>query len=517
MKSTQPNSDDSPNRDERRGRLEVFYSNWANYFTARPLTSRGFRNKKDVLCYRNCVLTALLHQPLFVNWLLLHIQEKGDSSQNEECLACLLGHLVDEYWSSGSSESLEEFLLDFWDACSQFWDTRSEDQQDCVEFLTKLISQISNVYTGDIQHIFQSVFKYRSTCQNCQNTKYSERDHSWVLGASPLKKQRGSIEDCIQEYMKPEEISGYHCGNCNTKSTLHRHMFIRDAPEVLMVQVTRFKISESGKSSKVKTKVGFAEDLDLTQQLIPRAGRSGETLRYQLTSVIVHLGTTIREGHYISYVKGPRGSWTCLDDESSNVVNINHVLNCHDSTTVPYVLVYNRRPLFTGPLGESNILPDAAGPYSIAEGVGPSPPAKVEEMASSMHETSAHITIQNPQAQQCEEAALGTPGVSDGLSYLFEDPDSPSDGSSSPSLGARWEGQPAEIAVQVTMGDMVLTGVLKGILHKGPTHLDFGSHRGAVGTRSTGIVKSSHLAQRANQVKKRRLQSKHDVGSEITQ
>ncbi|KAF3483563.1 ubiquitin carboxyl-terminal hydrolase [Arthroderma uncinatum] len=344
--------------------------------------------------------------------------------------------------------------------------------------------------------MFQSVLKYRSTCQNCQHTKYSEKDHSWVLSAPPLEGKLGSIEDCIREYMKPEIIPGYKCDNCKTESTLYRQMFIRDAPEVLVVQITRFKVSETGESSRLTTRVTFAEDLDLTPRLIPRAGRSGETLSYQLSSVVVHRGTTIKEGHYISYVKGPNGAWASLDDEFSEHVDISAVLNCHEDMVVPYVLIYNRKPLFTATRGGQNTVASDTGTHSIIE-IGFSPPGEVEEISSStIPGVSAHITPDLPQEQQNGESAPAAPEASDGLSDLFDGSQRSSAGPPDPSLGARWEGQPAEIAVQVIMGDIVLTGVLKGILQRSK-RLGLGSVQGG-GAKPTGIVKSSRSPLRAH-------------------
>ncbi|GBF60547.1 ubiquitin carboxyl-terminal hydrolase [Trichophyton mentagrophytes] len=452
-----------------RGRLRLFYSDWGLYFRNTALVSAGIRNGTGVLCYRNCILTALLHQPLFVNWLMLHLLNHGSdrSEDSEKCFVCLLGRLVDEYWTPYPSIQLEAILSRLWEECSQFWDTHSTNQQDCIEFLTRLISQIDNsTYTGDIQHIFQNVFKYRSTCQTCQHTKYSEKDHSWVLGASPPEQRLGSLEDCIQEYMKPEEIAGYHCGNCDSNSTLHREMFIKDAPEVLVIQITRLKVSESGESSKVTAEVQFAEDLDLTERLLPQARSSGDTLRYQLTSVIVHRGATIKEGHYMSYVKGPRGTWTCLNDDFSCEADINVILGYQDDNNVPYVLIYNRLPLFRGSHGAINDDPATAGNYPIAGRIGRPLQANANETLSNERGISKRIiTPGQPQTQQGEKATVE---VDDSTNDLIEVLRSSNTGLfGSPDSIFRWEVQPAKVDIEITMGGKVFRGAVQGLFESG--------------------------------------------------
>ncbi|DAA79479.1 TPA_exp: putative Ubiquitin-specific protease [Trichophyton benhamiae CBS 112371] len=400
-----------------RGRLRLFYSDWGLYFRNPALVSGGIRNGTD------------------------------HSEDCEKCFVCLLGRLVDEYWAPNPSLQLEVILCRLWKECSKFWDTRSTDQQDCIEFLTRLISQIDNsTDTGDIQHIFQNVFKYRSTCQTCQYTKYSEKDHSWVLGASPPEQRLGSLEDCIQEYMKPEEIAGYHCDNCDSNSTLHREMFIKDAPEVLVIQITRFKVSESGESSKVTAEVQFAEDLDLTERLLPQAREFGDSLRYQLTSVIVHRGATIKEGHYMSYVKGPRGTWTCLNDEFSCETDINVILR--------------------GSPGAINNGPAIAGSYSLAGRIEPYLPAHANETPSDERGVSKHIiTPGQPQTQQGEEATME---IGDGSTDLIEVLRSSNTGpSGSPDSIFRWEVQPAKVDIEITMGGRVFRGAVQGLFESG--------------------------------------------------
>ncbi|EGD90261.1 hypothetical protein H112_02733 [Trichophyton rubrum D6] len=466
MANNTDNHSSNTSNENSRGRLRLFYSDWGLYFRNTALVSAGIRNGTGVLCYRNCILTALLHQPLFVNWLMLHLLNHGSgrSEDREQCFVCLLGRLVDEYWTPNPSIKLEVNLSRLWEECSQFWDTHSTDQQDCIEFLTRLISQIDNsTCTGDIQHIFQNVFKYQSTCQTCQHTKCSENDHSWVLGASPPEQRLGSLEDCIQEYMKPEEIVGYHCANCDCNSTLHREMFIKDAPEVLVIQITRFKVSESGESSKVTAEVQFAEDLDLTERLLPQARSVGETLRYQLTSVIVHRGATIKEGHYMSYVKGPRGNWTCLNDDFSCEADINVILGYQDDNNVPYVLIYNRLPLFRGSHGAINDDPTTAGNYSIAGRIERSLQANASETPSNERGVSKRIsTPGQPQTQQGEEATVE---VGDGSTDLIEI--SRNLNTSSPDSIFRWEVQPAKVDIEITMGGRVFRGAVQGLFESG--------------------------------------------------
>lgn len=44
------------------------------------------------------------------------------------------------------------------------------------------------------------------------------------------------------------------------------------------------------------------------------AGKEHTVGRYRLYALIVHLGHSIKGGHYVTYAKGMDGEWYCFDD-----------------------------------------------------------------------------------------------------------------------------------------------------------------------------------------------------------
>jgi hypothetical protein len=64
-----------------------------------PISSQRGMHNPNVLCYRNSLFQALLHQPKLVNWLLQsHRPQDCVSDREEECLPCCLRLVTLGYW-----------------------------------------------------------------------------------------------------------------------------------------------------------------------------------------------------------------------------------------------------------------------------------------------------------------------------------------------------------------------------------------------------------------------------------
>ena len=58
----------------------------------------------------------------------------------------------------------------------------------------------------------------------------------------------------------------------------------------------------------------------------PGEQHSGNPLDYALYAVFVHVGASIRMGHYVAYIKDPRGGWFKVDDHKASPVFLSEVL-----------------------------------------------------------------------------------------------------------------------------------------------------------------------------------------------
>ena len=80
-------------------------------------------------------------------------------------------------------------------------------------------------------------------------------------------------------------------------------------PRVLQLHLKRFGISEGGGSAKIGHHVTFPELLNVQPFTKPEEQHSENSLDFVLYAVVVHagVGASIQRGHYVAYVKDPRG------------------------------------------------------------------------------------------------------------------------------------------------------------------------------------------------------------------
>lgn len=331
--------------------------------------------------------------------------------------------------------------------------------------------------TATIDHMFQTVIKNKDTCRSCHVTKYRGHDLISSLPANIVKAKKReppAIEDCIAEFLGDSELSDLHCDNCKQKTTWDRHVFIRDAPEVLIVQINRFS---PGYPARNAAKVSFKGDLDITEQLDGHAVKGGEKLKYKLNAVVYHSGTMIHSGHYVCNVKGPTGEWCLIDDHK--VTRIDGDITTYRPPVkgrVPYVLVYTRQPLNSGPpvpLPEPDTSlmmseEDVSAVEQQKEGQAGEAAERSEEADGYQSSDDGHLTPEDEGSDGLIELA-GSGGVSKASlsSSIRIGPDAiRPDEEEKWGKEKRWEGQAARVVIKITMEDVVLTGHLRGLFKK---------------------------------------------------
>jgi ubiquitin carboxyl-terminal hydrolase 36/42 len=131
-----------------------------------------------------------------------------------------------------------------------------------------------------------------------------------------------------------EVIEGYKCEKCKDESEKHRVQLIGHAPDILAVQLKRFRWDGAKDSSFV----GINPSLDLDKY---RDTHNLDSLKYELTAVIKH-GGGARFGHYICCAKGPDGAWYDFNDMSVTRINIGEATSTKSGFT-PYLMFYQRK------------------------------------------------------------------------------------------------------------------------------------------------------------------------------
>lgn len=153
---------------------------------------------------------------------------------------------------------------------------------------------------------------------------------------SSLSKQNNKSEidiyDCLKRFSQKEILEGaniWFCSKCNSAQKAMKKIQINYSPNILIIQLKRFKI---GGNVKIDTFVDFS-----INDFLLKSYNMNE--HYDLCGIINHTGT-LGFGHYIAYCRNYyNGKWYRYDD--SNVTEIESEKELITSSA--YVLFYKKR------------------------------------------------------------------------------------------------------------------------------------------------------------------------------
>ncbi|KAI9819808.1 MAG: hypothetical protein M1832_003883 [Thelocarpon impressellum] len=277
---------------------------------------RGMVNEGNVLCYRNSALQALMHIPPFGIWL-------------------------------------------HWHQAAEFGATigwRKVGQQDAEEYLNWLLetmkSQLPRTEQDAFKQLFQQKMRSSIECRACSEVS-SMTTPDLLLRVALSKTAKGStLVNHLKDHMR-EEIDGFECSRCSATGQVTRTYAMTQAPDVLVLQLTRYTMAGKKNSSRVN----FAETLDLSPYAADSAAQG--SLLYRLCSVLDHVGgASLRRGHYVTVVRGPAAgadadadedededAWMLLDDERVRAARLKTAVWPEVDVArnvTPYILFYER-------------------------------------------------------------------------------------------------------------------------------------------------------------------------------
>ena len=189
-----------------------------------------------------------------------------------------------------------------------------DKQEDAGEFFLILIEYFREKFRP-LADIFEGNSRSIITCQHCSSTTTTMQPFKLLALCFPVSNNKQDqhnvasthdIYTLLDDFFRPEIISGYHCTQCATHHPAKKKLDILSTPKVLVLQLKRF----SG-LQKIDDFVKFP-----TQLRVKFVGAGSERHHsYRISGVVFHRGPTIASGHYISYVNA-EGKWLEADDSS---------------------------------------------------------------------------------------------------------------------------------------------------------------------------------------------------------
>lgn len=193
-----------------------------------------------------------------------------------------------------------------------------------------------------ITDLFTGLYYSRIRCKECGMDSGSFEP--FTIFSIPTKDHgEVTLDECIEKFSETEVLSGdnqYFCQECNKKVDAEKRMFIWEPPEILIIQLKRFK-NDQWRTTKTESKVVFPiDELDLKHTFSDL--RQIENGTYDLWAISEHKGSC-NFGHYIAYCKNALNDcWYQFND--SDVVHIpRDDLAKEVITKNAYIMFYVRR------------------------------------------------------------------------------------------------------------------------------------------------------------------------------
>jgi hypothetical protein len=138
-----------------------------------------------------------------------------------------------------------------------------------------------------------------------------------------------TLRGCLKASCVGTSIDGYSTprkGSVEVAQTTRVHVL----PPCLIIHLKRFEY-DGMRLRKLPKQVAYTSDLDMREFMTEEALAAGAAAApygysYQLTGVVVHLGSTLRSGHYVACVRAANGLWYLCDDEEVRQMPLDAVL-----------------------------------------------------------------------------------------------------------------------------------------------------------------------------------------------
>lgn len=175
-----------------------------------------------------------------------------------------------------------------------------------------------------IHDLFEGLISSETRCLTCETTSKREEvflDLSVDLG------EYNSVTSCLRQFSQEEmlyERNKFHCDNCGGLQEAEKRIRVKNLPQILVLQLKRFQFRYVPNIHYKKVFYRVVYPLYLRMFNTTDEAEDQDRL-YELYAVVIHIGSSLQHGHYVSVVKTPELGWLLLDDELVEPVDSNFV------------------------------------------------------------------------------------------------------------------------------------------------------------------------------------------------
>jgi len=276
-------------------------------------------------CWGNATLQAFVLSNPEMDSLLTTPLVKGDSESITDFAArkqlqTNLKALKDEYSKDSPDQTeITRLLTQIWtsDIIVSSRLRPMERQEDAPELLGLILETLDAGKSGHVSFEERSAIQVRGTSATSHKSDHANQIiKSKGLGTNPTVQK--TIDSMFTTEVINDDKSPEGKVTPADKRIYYRTVGDGAAPTSLAVQLPRFAFDGSGK--KVTTPIkGFDQEIR-----VPFHDAEGKLVKhgvYQVDSVVLHLGNTLRSGHYITLVRTGPDSWEERNDSFVRTVD----------------------------------------------------------------------------------------------------------------------------------------------------------------------------------------------------
>ncbi|KAF5401169.1 hypothetical protein PHET_05550 [Paragonimus heterotremus] len=300
----------------------------------------GLQNQGGT-CYLNTLLQTLLHTPEFT-YRLFSLTRTVRKEQLKRMIQEML-NLFHALITNGGGAISSKPLTD-----SFGW---TEDEvcihQDIQELNRLLFEQIEIALKGTnetnlINDLFRGIQCTRIRCLRCG--RISERnDEFHDINLSVM--EYDSVEASLTAHTQMERLTGdnqYFCEACQCKVDAVKMTRFEELPPILTLSLSRFYFdSKTMQSVKLEKMCSFPFILDMNSFFMDKPNQK---TKYDLFSVVLHVGGSTGGGHYHAFIKDPYGTMREDGKDSASASEINANNKCQGSTYLTQVTPNGNTP-----------------------------------------------------------------------------------------------------------------------------------------------------------------------------
>lgn len=255
-------------------------------------------------CYLNAVIQCLLTiQPIVNHFVTLQTQPHPRKQPYTSHIFSLICKI-----SQDDKRILRP--TDLWKEVNKYFSAASQhDFNEFFRFLLSRLNQEALTKPSIYEKIFKGIMKSTIKCSSCNHTS-SHNEEIWDIAAEFSI----SLKRSLKIFTKSEEID-FFCEKCKKNSSASKQLQFLNTPEVLIIQLKRFKAEQ--KAYKINDHCKFHKHLNVETV-------SGKE-KYQLLCIAEHKGS-INYGHYNAYCKRS-SKWYKFNDTKFEKISLAKVLN----------------------------------------------------------------------------------------------------------------------------------------------------------------------------------------------